>query len=128
MTSDVETFRQGARAYRNARDWAMEQRNEAIEQANERAGDCPPATINVDTSFGEATSFATVTTLDGTSTLEALSQVSQTLSTKDSNTSFTLEGSTSSADEFPSGRRRPIKRSKRDSRQQIHKSAKKTTY
>ncbi|KAF2803000.1 uncharacterized protein BDZ99DRAFT_468645 [Mytilinidion resinicola] len=37
MTDTAKTFRQGARAYRNARDWAKEQRNEAIEQANERA-------------------------------------------------------------------------------------------
>ena len=36
MTSDVETFRRGATAYRNARDWAKEQRDGAIKQANER--------------------------------------------------------------------------------------------
>jgi hypothetical protein len=37
MTGDPETFRKGATAYRNARDWAKEQRDEAITQANERA-------------------------------------------------------------------------------------------
>ncbi|KAF2805314.1 uncharacterized protein BDZ99DRAFT_541115 [Mytilinidion resinicola] len=37
ITGDPETFRQGATAYRNARDWAKEQRDEAIQQANERA-------------------------------------------------------------------------------------------
>ncbi|KAF2803001.1 uncharacterized protein BDZ99DRAFT_178900 [Mytilinidion resinicola] len=37
MTGNVDTFRQGATAYRNARDWAKEQRDEAIRQANERA-------------------------------------------------------------------------------------------
>ena len=36
MMSDSEAFRQGAMAYRNARDWAKEQRDEAIRQANER--------------------------------------------------------------------------------------------
>ncbi|OJD28049.1 hypothetical protein ACJ73_00555 [Blastomyces percursus] len=36
MTSDSETFRKGATAYRNARDWAKEQRDECIKSANER--------------------------------------------------------------------------------------------
>jgi hypothetical protein len=35
MTDTVDTFRQGATAYRNLRDWAKEQREEAIRQANE---------------------------------------------------------------------------------------------
>ncbi|CAG9987752.1 unnamed protein product [Clonostachys byssicola] len=34
MTSDVETFRQGAAAYRNGKDRAKQQRDEAIAQAN----------------------------------------------------------------------------------------------
>ncbi|CAG9945337.1 unnamed protein product [Clonostachys rosea f. rosea IK726] len=34
MTSDVDTFRQGAAAYRNGKDWAKQQRDEAIAQAN----------------------------------------------------------------------------------------------
>jgi hypothetical protein len=36
LTNDIDTFRRGAAAYRNARDWAKKQRNDAIEQANER--------------------------------------------------------------------------------------------
>ncbi len=36
MTGNAETFRQGSTAYRNARDWAKEQRDEAIRRANER--------------------------------------------------------------------------------------------
>ncbi|QSS48831.1 hypothetical protein I7I53_08962 [Histoplasma capsulatum var. duboisii H88] len=36
MTSDLETFRQGASAYRNARDWAKEKRDEFIGMANKR--------------------------------------------------------------------------------------------
>jgi hypothetical protein len=39
MTSDLETFRKGATAYRNARDWTKEQRDKAIERANVRAND-----------------------------------------------------------------------------------------
>lgn len=34
MDGDIEMFRAGATAYRNARDWAEERRNEAIEHAN----------------------------------------------------------------------------------------------
>ncbi|KAF5024697.1 hypothetical protein F66182_3226 [Fusarium sp. NRRL 66182] len=34
MTSDADTFRQGATAYRNGRDWAKLQRDQAIAQAN----------------------------------------------------------------------------------------------
>ncbi|KAL7940206.1 hypothetical protein V8C42DRAFT_338254, partial [Trichoderma barbatum] len=37
LSNDVDTFRQGAAAYRIGRDWAMKQRNDAIEQANERS-------------------------------------------------------------------------------------------
>jgi hypothetical protein len=37
MTHNLETFRQGAILYRNARDWAKEKRDEFIEGANERA-------------------------------------------------------------------------------------------
>jgi hypothetical protein len=39
MTDTVGTFRQGATYYRNTRDWAKERRDEAIRQANERAGE-----------------------------------------------------------------------------------------
>ncbi|KAK5093388.1 hypothetical protein LTS08_008925, partial [Lithohypha guttulata] len=34
MTGNLETFRQGVTAFRNARDWAEQQRNEAIAHAN----------------------------------------------------------------------------------------------
>jgi len=37
MTADASTFRRGAAAFRNARDWAKEQRDEFIARANERA-------------------------------------------------------------------------------------------
>ncbi|KAJ4243337.1 hypothetical protein NW762_014823 [Fusarium torreyae] len=36
LTSDLETFRQGATAYRNGRDWTKKQRDDAIKQANEK--------------------------------------------------------------------------------------------
>ncbi|KAJ3579925.1 hypothetical protein NPX13_g640 [Xylaria arbuscula] len=37
LTSDVDTFRIGVSAYRNARDWARRKRDEAIQRANETA-------------------------------------------------------------------------------------------
>ncbi|KAI0413998.1 hypothetical protein F5X98DRAFT_366206 [Xylaria grammica] len=37
LTSDVDTFRTGVSAYRNARDWAKKKRDEAIQRANETA-------------------------------------------------------------------------------------------
>ena len=36
MRDDVETFRQGAMAFRNARDWTRDKRDELIEEANQR--------------------------------------------------------------------------------------------
>jgi hypothetical protein len=56
MTGNIETFRQGATAFRNARDWAKEQRDEAIERANERVNDIPSTTR---TSSALASSFST---------------------------------------------------------------------
>ncbi|KAF9769956.1 hypothetical protein IL306_012536, partial [Fusarium sp. DS 682] len=38
LTGNAEAFRQGAAAYRNGRDWAKQQRDRAIAQANKRAG------------------------------------------------------------------------------------------
>ena len=59
MTSDSETFRQGAAAYRNARDWAKEKRDGFIEAANGKV----PATYNESQSLGssgyERTSIST---------------------------------------------------------------------
>lgn len=37
LTGNAESFRRGARAYRNARDWAKKQRDEVIRHANEAA-------------------------------------------------------------------------------------------
>ena len=36
LTSDVDAFREGVAAFRNGRDWAMQQRDKAIRQANAR--------------------------------------------------------------------------------------------
>ncbi|MCJ1449624.1 MAG: hypothetical protein MMC23_010146, partial [Stictis urceolatum] len=54
LTGNPKTFREGAAAYRNARDWAKEQRDTAIAQANEKARAMPQsaaASVNVVSSF-----------------------------------------------------------------------------
>ena len=74
MTGNAETFRQGAAAYRNGRDWAKEQRDEAIRQANERVDEHHIVTLAIDAGITPASSFVSEATLDGISTIEALSQ------------------------------------------------------
>ncbi|TFB07650.1 hypothetical protein CCMA1212_000745 [Trichoderma ghanense] len=76
LTADVESFRQGAAAYRNGIDWAKSQRDEAIDRANERANQAvqadegasqlpgPPPDVDVKQSFTSQVS-ATNTTADG---------------------------------------------------------------
>lgn len=69
MTGNIETFRQGATAYRNARDWAKEQREEAIRRANERAGECQAETLAVDASFDRISSCSSETKVEEDSRL-----------------------------------------------------------
>lgn len=68
LTSDPETFRQGAAAYRNGRDWAKRQRDEAIKQANERgvvdAGHGLGLRLASEASAGDTIATSQKTTLD----------------------------------------------------------------
>ncbi|MCJ1424273.1 hypothetical protein MMC29_002160 [Sticta canariensis] len=73
MCGDVETFRQGATAFRNARDWASEQRNEAIRLANERTEHNRAQAQIEEPSEGSSTT-ATIPG-DGTSTYEPISNL-----------------------------------------------------
>jgi len=116
MTNNPETFRDGAQAFRNARDWAKEQRDEAISQANERAND-----VSSTTPTGPilASSFITeVSTLIATSsfglTPESQSQKSLTTQIEDSYISETMhQASESSTDELARDVKPPAKRSSR---------------
>lgn len=92
MTGNIETFRQGAAAYRNARDWAKEQRDNAINRANGRARDGQAEGEEVSSSAGEVTE-------DEPSANEVLSQESQPLQNGDPSTISNLEDSESSTDE-----------------------------
>ncbi len=85
MTDTADSFRKGAAAYRNARDWAKEQRDIAIAQANEKARAMPPS---VDASFNLVSSFAseasTSRTCDGPASQTSFtSTVSTELATSD---------------------------------------------
>jgi hypothetical protein len=63
LTGNAEAFRQGAGAYRNARDWARMQRDEVIKQANEKAARLAASTSP---GFDPALSFVTDTSYDMT--------------------------------------------------------------
>ena len=73
MTSDLETFRHGATAFRNARDWTKEKRDESINAANaKRANDSQietPATNIL--RFGLVSNSASEALLNEPSTLES---------------------------------------------------------
>ncbi|KAI9890984.1 MAG: hypothetical protein M1814_003485 [Vezdaea aestivalis] len=49
LTGNPRSFREGATAYRNARDWAKKQRDEVIERANRRLLEDQSKTSNLDT-------------------------------------------------------------------------------
>ncbi len=59
MIDTIDTFRQGATAYRNARDWTKEQRDEAFKRANERANDSQVGTSAVNTGLSGVSSSTT---------------------------------------------------------------------
>lgn len=115
MTSDPETFRKGATAFRNARDWAREQRDQAIEKANQRVDANLAGSLTVDTS----SSLEIETPPDESPTIETLSQESHvnvpTLGTT------ILSESETSTDELALDNRLPAKRSRRQSCQSQRK-------
>lgn len=97
MTGDPETFRQGASAYRNARDWAKEQRDEAIRQANERANPVDAEAPTNDAGASPAPSFVTAVSETEAYTM---SQESRTSLNEDSNILGALEESDSSLEDL----------------------------
>jgi hypothetical protein len=106
MTHNRETFRQGATAFRNARDYAKAQRDEVIKRANKRVNDSQVGTLAAD---------ATDASLDET-TIEALSQESRTSLNEGSNITADPPESETSADELALDYRLPAKRLRRHSK------------
>ncbi|KAI4154565.1 MAG: hypothetical protein LQ340_001594 [Diploschistes diacapsis] len=115
MTSDFETFLKGTTYYRNGRDWAKEQRDEAIRRANERIDEHHVGTLAIDAGIIPTSSFVSEATLDGISTVEALSQESRIPQTKDSNITTHHEPETSST-KLSLEQRTPVKRSNKQPR------------
>lgn len=68
MADTAETFRQGATHYRNGRDWAKEQRDDAIRRANRRVNGDDPGPPAIDVSVTEASGRTQEVTSDGTQT------------------------------------------------------------
>lgn len=82
LTSDVDTFRRGAAAYRNGRDWAKDKRNQAIQLANAAAEEHLAKDSKLPRSVEESSS---VETLDVTSQ-ETAASGSQTSDESESTT------------------------------------------
>lgn len=100
MADTAETFRQGATAYRNARDWAKEQRDVAITQSNKRVSDSQSTELAVEVSFEPVYSFINEPALDEPDTADTLSQESRVSLSYDSSTTVGLQGSGSLSDEL----------------------------
>jgi len=114
LTGDADTFRRGAGAYRNLRDWAKTQRDNAIEAANERlltsTGGTPPQNAkDLASSFTSEASAADTIVTSQTTLLHA-----------DSNAQTTYESDSSddplSRDFQPLDFEPPAKRTKSRSR------------
>lgn len=105
MTHSPDTFRQGVAAYRNLRDWAKEQRDEAITRANERAGTNPDGRFDPCVLAQRCVDFNN----DGPS-LELVSHASRT-SIHEDDTTVDSEASETSSDPLTSRSTVPTKRS-----------------
>jgi hypothetical protein len=114
MRGDPETFRRGAAAYRNGKEWAEEQRDEAIRQANERANPMEAVAPAGDAGVSPASSF--VTAVSETEAY-ARSQESRTSLNEDSNIRGDYEESDSSTEKL-AAYSLPAKRSSRRSQGQ----------
>lgn len=119
MTGNADTFRQGARAYRNARDWAKQQRDEVIERANERAH------VEAETPSGDAGASLAFSFVTGASETEP-STISQDLSIADSNVRGFSRSSESSIEDpvdYILPAKRSIKQSERRHTQRKRRNA-----
>lgn len=85
MIDTAHTFRQGATHYRNGRDWAKEQRDEAIRQANGRVNGNSAKPSAVDASVDGASGLTNEATADETQTSK-VTEESQISLTEDSDT------------------------------------------
>ena len=120
MTDTTARFREGAAAFRNARDWTKEKRNEFIDAANaRRANDSQAETSAIDASgFGLTSSLASEVSLAEPYSTESLGQESRTSLNEDFNTASHLQESETSTDELVLDYRLPAKRSTKHSKRE----------
>jgi hypothetical protein len=106
LTDDADAFRKGATAYRNARDWAKRQRDQAILQANERAKGQSLASMHREDDLGQGF-------LSEASAAETVGLTSQATITTHGSDAPSFYDSDTSADELSVDHRPSDKRSKR---------------
>ena len=131
LKGDPDTFRAGVTAYRNARDWAKEKRDDFIFAANERRNNSPPgASIANASGPSLASTFANAASRDELDTINSPGQESRTSLNDDSNnTQAHIQESGKSTDELELDIKLPAKRasthSKRsqDSRQKRYNAS-----
>lgn len=111
LTNDPEAFRQGATAYRNGRDWAKRQRDDAINQANDRASH-----EMVESSEGDGNGLSFASEASASDTIVA----SQDIIPNGRSNVPSSEESEASADELSLDFHPPVKR--RNSRSPLKKS------
>ncbi|KAH7268751.1 hypothetical protein B0J15DRAFT_533957 [Fusarium solani] len=104
LTNDPDTFRQGAAAYRNGRDWAKQQRDQVIAQANERTGLESPGSPQSDALGVSFRSDASCVTIEATG--------QKTITNAGSHAVPSLYDSDTSADELSLDFQPPTKRSR----------------
>ncbi|EXJ80682.1 hypothetical protein A1O3_06966 [Capronia epimyces CBS 606.96] len=109
-------FRDGATVYRNALDWAKEQRDEAIMHANERANDSQNTILAVETSLEEVHSLTSEPVLDQADVTEPLDQEPRISSSNKNDTTINSHDSAILSDR-PSLSKQPGKRLRRHSLQ-----------
>jgi hypothetical protein len=119
LTHNIDVFRQGAAAYRNAADWAKMQRDDAIRQANDRAKSQATAS-GADVTFG----FASEAEAEEPYAIEPLSEQSRTSLNEDSQTTNDLQESETSTEEVAQDKRVPRKRPSRHPRPSVRRRRK----
>ncbi|KAI9765135.1 MAG: hypothetical protein M1839_005613, partial [Geoglossum umbratile] len=112
MIDTPERFREGASAFRNARDWAKEQRDKLTAAANGRVMDMPTETSTLESSSYSMLSSSTTepTLLESDTSADELSQVMSTFTNPPNKR---LKGGPESPHSKPDPRRRPKKGSSR---------------
>ncbi|KAF2786423.1 hypothetical protein K505DRAFT_354483 [Melanomma pulvis-pyrius CBS 109.77] len=117
MIDGRDALRNGLIAYRNAKEWAEEQRNEAIRQANERAKRLEAGTPNGGASGNPALSFVTVVT-EAEAEAQTVSHVSRTSLCEDSNALGDFQESDISKEDELADHKLPAKRPREGSTHQ----------